>query len=141
VVLCVPGAIVAEKPGRGTPSARKIHRLWPLTHLPSSWNYLFCIAAGSFVAVIYIIIAKEMKTNAIQTADIASSLFTRAHGFTAIAGILIAVISTLVLLRDIAPSQYKPRQSGFVKPSAAALSHQMVKAADLSAGAAMSILK
>jgi len=82
-----------------------------------------------------------MKTNAIQTADIASSLFTRAHAFTAVAGIVIAIICTLVLLRDVTPSQYDSNRSSTTETPAAVMRHQIVKFPDISARSAMSLFK
>lgn len=77
-----------------------VHRLFPVIHLPGAGDSLFSLATAPANCVIYTIIAAYMKTSYISTANTASHTGMRLQALMVVAGIMTAVICTLVLLKD-----------------------------------------
>lgn len=91
------------------------------------------MARVSFIGVIYTIIASQMKTRTTSTATIASRRLSRIHSFMAIAGIMTAIICSLVLLQDVyAPQGSDVRESSVVESSKFAVTGQVIKLKELS---------
>jgi uncharacterized membrane protein len=110
-----------------------LHRLFPAIHLPTAGNDLFPMARIGFIGVIYTIIASQMKTRNTNTATIASRRLSRIHSFMAIAGVMIAIICSLVLIQDGYASQHsEARGSSVVETSKFAVTGQAVKFKELS---------
>lgn len=86
-----------------------------------------------FIGVIYAMIASQMKTRNTNPATIASRRLSRIHAFMVIAGIMIAIICSLVLLQDGYASQHsETRRSSVVETSKFAITGQVVKLKELS---------
>jgi hypothetical protein len=97
------------------------------------------MAVATFIAVIYIIIATEMKTD--HTTTIAASYFKQMHSFMAITGIVIAIICSVILLRETNLFQSASRQSEIVKSSTSVITHRALELTDLSVHSVLLRLK
>jgi len=83
-----------------------------------------------------------MKTRHTTATNTASSRIARTHSFMVIAGIIIAIICSLVLLQDAyAPQHAEAREAGVVVTSKFAINHQIEKAKEMTVLSVMSLLK
>jgi hypothetical protein len=93
----------------------------------------------TFVAVIYSIITGKMEKN--RQPHAADKYFTKMNSFIAIAGIVIAIVCALVLLRDINHSPYEYGHSGLTQRANTAIVHSLTAATNASLHAVVSALK
>jgi hypothetical protein len=117
----------------------QIHRPFTDIHLPAAWNGLFSVAGAAFIPVIYIIIATEMKTD--HTTNVAASYFKRMQSLMAVAGIVIAIICSLILLHETDLSRHESEQSGIVESSKSVITHRVLELSDLSVHSVLLRLK
>jgi hypothetical protein len=125
--------------GRKKQALLLIHRPFTDIHLPMVWNGLFYMAVATFILVIYIIIATEMKTD--QTTNIAAIYVKRMHSFMAVAGIVTAIICALILMRETDLSRHESEQSGIVEGPKSVITHRVLELTDLSVHAILLRLK
>jgi hypothetical protein len=71
----------------------------------------------------------------------ADNYLTKMNSFIAIAGIVIAVICALILLRDINHSPYEYRQSGLTQRANTAIVHSVTATTDVTLHTVISALK
>lgn len=79
-----------------------------------------------------------MKATLTNPANIAAN---RIHSLMAIAGIVIAIICSLVLFKDSQSSQDEARQSNIIESSKAVISNQVVKVMEVSVSSIASMLQ
>jgi hypothetical protein len=108
----------------------QIHRLITGVHLLTPRGGLSTIAAPRFVAVIYIIIIRQMKTD--HATHIISNYFSRIRSFVAVVGIVIAIICALVLLHEPTSLQNVSDQSSVLQSSKSVISHSVMEITDIS---------
>ena len=83
-----------------------------------------------------------MKTHHTTAANTASNRIARTHSFMVIAGIIIAIICSIVLLQDAyAPQHAEAKESGVTVTSKLAINHQVEKVKELSIRSVISLLK
>jgi len=87
---------VCRDPVDSAAGGRNFHRPFSGVHLPAAWNGLFQVAADHFSAVIYIIITRQM-----EKLDNTQGNKSRIRSFLTAAGLVTAIIGSLVLLRDL----------------------------------------
>ena len=82
-----------------------------------------------------------MKTQT-NTTDIASSLFTRMHSLMVVAGVVIAIVCSLILFAKIdASSKNQTKQSFLIEASKSTINHEVAKMKNVSLVFAQSLLK
>jgi hypothetical protein len=97
------------------------------------------MALTSFVAVIYSIIRREMEKN--RQTHATDNYFRKMNSFIAIAGVVIAIICALVLLRDINHLPNEDRHSDLTQRGNTAIVHSVTAATDVTLHALVSALK
>ena len=85
-----------------------------------------------FIGVIYTMIASQMKTRNTSTATTAPRRLSRIHSFMAVAGIMTAIICSLVLLQDAYVPQRSEKDSSVVETSRLGITVQTLKFKGLS---------
>jgi hypothetical protein len=85
-----------------------IHRPFSVIHLPSAGDSLFDLARVPGNCVIYTINAEHMKTSYLSTANTASGTGMGLHALMVVAGIMTAIVCSLVLLKDANALQHVP---------------------------------
>jgi hypothetical protein len=117
----------------------QIHRPFTGVHLLTPRGRLSPIAARRFVAVIYIIITRQMKTD--HATHIISNYFSRIHSFVAVVGVVIAIICGLVLLHETTSRQNETGQSSVLQSSKSVISHSVMEITDISVHSVLAKLK
>jgi hypothetical protein len=83
-----------------------------------------------------------MKTHPTTAANTASNRIARTHSFMVIAGIIIAIICSIVLLQDAyAPQHAEAKETGIAVTSKLAINHQIQKVKEMTVLSVMSLLK
>jgi hypothetical protein len=100
------------------------------------------MATSGFLRVIYIIIASQMKTSHTISANSTSNRIARVQSFMVIAGVMIAIICSLVLLKDAYSIQRtEASQSPLVDTAKVAITSQIVKVKEASMLSIIALLK
>jgi hypothetical protein len=84
----------------------------------------------SSISVIYIMIAKQMKSNPAPDTD--ASLFARLQWFMAVIGIVTAIACSLILINEVQPNDEKMKQSHFVNTSGSVVASEITSLKTLS---------